>query len=343
LRLKDDKYSYLKMGLKYRYLFHAFNITNIKNRTKPIFGVVQTHRLGMEQIEKAFKIKGYGPDHPKRGYGLHWLVEPAKQKRFNKDISFTPGDNIPVQWDEERGVWKIKVGKKVYTGKEQDLLSAIPKPPTSADLNKKLGDLGLFDILHQAVEGGGPARTSGPATSEDDSDWNEDSTDAGEDWEEPEESEETPEDEEWEEPEEELDASDEDEWEDEEESDDEDEVEDEDEEEEWEADEDSDDEDEEESDEDDDDESDEDDDDESDEDDDDEWEDDEDEVEDEDEDEEEEPEPPKKKKSGKKSGKKSSKKTAKSSSKGKKGGGKKTTKKEEPEDEDDDEWDDDWD
>lgn len=177
LQIDDKRFDYLKMPQKYRYLFHAFNVTNIENGIDPVFGCVETHALGIQQIEDAMLTKGTQPDDPQHGYILHWLRKESQQKQFKEEIKFTAGDNCRVK-EQEDGVWKIKVGKKIVTGTEQDLLSVILKPPTAKELEKKLADLGLYAVLDKAVGGrNAPDTSSAPDDLDEetaaDDEWNE--------------------------------------------------------------------------------------------------------------------------------------------------------------------------
>ncbi len=185
LQINDKRFDHLKMPQKYRYLFHAFNVTNIKNGMDPVFGCVETHALGIQQIEDAMLLKSTQPDDPQHGYILHWLRKESQQKQFKEEIKFSAGENMKVK-EMDDGVWKIKVGKKIVTGQEQDLLDVILKPPTAKELEKKLAALGLYAVLDQAVGGRRPASsTSAPddLDQEADAEWNEpaEDTDAAED------------------------------------------------------------------------------------------------------------------------------------------------------------------
>ena len=179
-----DKYDFLKMPQKYRYLFHAFHVSNIKTGREPKFGLIETHALGLKDIEEAMLFKGSAPDDPQSGYCLNWLVTDAQKKQFKESIKFSPGDNIKVH-ELKEGVWGINVDGKKVKGIEQDLLSVITAPPTAQELDKKLSDLGLYALLDKMVGKADRSAGAGPSDA-DDSQWNDDdaSSEAGEDWDE---------------------------------------------------------------------------------------------------------------------------------------------------------------
>ena len=166
---KTDEY--LQMPQKLRYLFHAFHVDNIRSGAKdrPLFGLVETHVMGMEEIEKAMLIKkGVKPDDSKNGYCLVWLLSPsAKGTNYGPDVSFTGDEKMPVRKHaEKKGVWQIKLDGEIYEGAEQQLFEAIPAPPTAAQLDKKLASMGLYDALDKAL-GTGSRRAAATSVTDD--------------------------------------------------------------------------------------------------------------------------------------------------------------------------------
>lgn len=180
LPIEQKKYEFLKMPQKYRYLFHAFHVSNIKQKREPVFGCIETHALGLKAIEEAMLVKGNPPDDPEHGYCLNWLCTKPQSKQFKKDIKFSAGDSLPVR-ELKDGVWGIKVDNRKIKGAEQDLLEVIPAPPTAQELEKKLSDLGLYSLLERVVGGSGRKVSSQSDDDPDsDTDW-EDGTENSQD------------------------------------------------------------------------------------------------------------------------------------------------------------------
>ena len=170
LEVKSKRDEYLQMPQKLRYLFHAFHVSNIRSGAKdrPTFGLVETHVMGMESIEKAMIIKGNKPDEMKNGYCLVWLLSPStKGSEYGPEVSFTGDVRMPVRRHAKKdGVWEIKIDGKVYEGVEQQIATAIPAPPTAEQLDKKIASMGLWEALDKAV-GTGSRRATTVDLSED--------------------------------------------------------------------------------------------------------------------------------------------------------------------------------
>lgn len=204
---KEDEY--LKMQQKYRYLFHAFHVSNIKDGVKDkekLFGLIETHGLGMEQIENAVMMKGHQPpDDPVKGYCLNWAIRDSKKgSKYGKtEVVFAGADSLRVKEKKNKdgegiGEWLIKVGKRTVKGIEQSVADAVPAPPTPEELRQKLASLGLYTALERAtgasVRGGSAAPSDDfeeeapPPAGGDEDDWDEaedgGSDDAGDDWDE---------------------------------------------------------------------------------------------------------------------------------------------------------------
>jgi len=189
LKVPEDQ-KYLRMPQKYRYLFHAFHVSNIKDGVKDPakrFGLVQTHAIGIKKIEESMMIKGnIQPDDPKNGYCLVWLLtDGEKGSQYGPEVSFSGGDKMPAR-EKEPGVWQLKMGKNVVTANMQDLVDVIPQPPTADELRKKLAGLGLYTALERATGATIAVRSVDDEPPTDASDWDENqdggSDDAGADW-----------------------------------------------------------------------------------------------------------------------------------------------------------------
>lgn len=187
LQIENKADEYLKMPQKFRYLFHAYHVSNIKKNSEPEFGVVNTHILGIDKIEEAMLLKGVQPDDPDNGFCLNWLIKDgAKGSGFGSEVSFSAADDMKVKWNAKKGCWMIKVGKRVVEGYEQQLLDEIPEPMSAQELENKLSDFGLFTELDRVVGSSSRKAMSGPPadSGSDDDDWNENeaSEDAGDEW-----------------------------------------------------------------------------------------------------------------------------------------------------------------
>jgi hypothetical protein len=157
LPVKDEKWEFLRMPIKYRYLFHAFNLTKIRAGDKSsAFGLIETHPLGMQAIDKSAQIKGVPVDDPDNGCALMWLRTEAKGK-YKEEVTFQAGETIPIKWSKKKQCWAINIDGKWYAGREQNYLAAISEIPTGEDLERKLVELGLYDQLAQGSKQRGPA------------------------------------------------------------------------------------------------------------------------------------------------------------------------------------------
>ena len=170
LDVKSKRDEYLQMPQKLRYLFHAFHVANIRSGAtdRPTFGLVETHVMGMESIEKAMLIKGHKPDELKDGYCLVWLLSPStKGGEYGPEVSFTGDERMPVRRHAKKnGVWELKLDGKIYEGAEQQIVASIPAPPTAEQLDKKLASMGLWEALDAAV-GTGSRRAASVGVSAD--------------------------------------------------------------------------------------------------------------------------------------------------------------------------------
>jgi hypothetical protein len=135
-----------------RYYFHAFNISELlkKSPSEDYFGLVSANGKNWEGISKAKDINnGTSPADPRGGCTLHWTASPSSFKAGSLEYSFSAGNTLPVKYDKETGVWKIKVNGKVWSGEEQDYLAVVPEPDLE-NLIEGLERHGLYEKLEAA-------------------------------------------------------------------------------------------------------------------------------------------------------------------------------------------------
>jgi len=146
----DDLPQELRLLGSFRYYMDAFDITAAKEGRKDVFGVVFTNKYGKNDLAMIGDILGCEIDDPEKGTSVLWHFDEKAQDPKDR-VRFYQGNKMPVRYNEEKGLWMMKGGGKVYTGQPTpfDEIVEVKDPATiRADLKR----LGLYARLEEVIE-----------------------------------------------------------------------------------------------------------------------------------------------------------------------------------------------
>jgi len=171
-----NDFEWLRMPQSFRYLAHAFHITNIKKNADEQWGLVNMNVLEWKELKGIAEAIGSSVDDDKRGVVLTWLAQKSSNPYMSGvEYKFvSTGKRLPVKYIENKDAYVCKLGGKVHKGVLVDLLDSIETIDSDV-LEQKLHSLGCYAALAKAT--GAPVSVSVSGTSSDDIEFDTDNDD----------------------------------------------------------------------------------------------------------------------------------------------------------------------
>jgi len=150
-----DLPEHLRMFGSFRYYFDAFDVTMAKgNGGETIFGVAFVNKYGKNDLASLADILGNEVDDEENGISVHWFLD-ENAKDAKDRMRFHQGQKIPIRYDEDRGLYLMKGGKKkIFKGEPTDFAEIIT-PKSGDEIKNDLQRNGCYRELESYLESQG--------------------------------------------------------------------------------------------------------------------------------------------------------------------------------------------